>query len=154
MNNTDDRTIVISRVLNAPRELVFEAFTDPKHLIKWWGPMGFTNTFQETDIRVGGKWKFIMHGPDGTDYPNLVIYDEIKKPERISYSHGEKEGEPMHFQVVITFEDQGEKTLLTMNSTFPSAEERDMVIREYGAIEGGNQTIDRLEEILLEMQES
>jgi hypothetical protein len=74
--------------LNAPRELVWKAWTDPKHLINWFGPKGFTNTFHEIDIKPGGVWKFTMHGPDGTDYPNLVVFDKIVRPEYITYTHG------------------------------------------------------------------
>jgi uncharacterized protein YndB with AHSA1/START domain len=147
----DERQIVITRLINAPRNLVFEAWTDPKHLINWWGPDGFTNTFIETDIRKGGKWNFIMHGPDGTDWPNLIEYDEFVKPERLAYRHGSGvPNDPEEFSVVVTFEDRNGKTFLTMRSIFKSAEIRNMVIREHGAIEGGNQTLDKLERFLVE----
>jgi hypothetical protein len=70
MTNTQDCEILIERIINAPRELVWEAWTDPKHLEKWWGPNGFTTTTKEFDFRVGGVWRHVMHGPDGTNYPN------------------------------------------------------------------------------------
>lgn len=152
---TSDREIVITRLLNAPRELVWKAWTDPKHLINWWGPTGFTNTFQEVNIKPGGVWRFIMHGPDGTDYPNTVIFEKIVEPELLVYSHGHGDGQendPSQFHVTVTFEAQGNKTNLIMRSIFKTAEVRDMVVREYGAIEGGNQTVDRLEEELGKMQ--
>jgi uncharacterized protein YndB with AHSA1/START domain len=148
--NTSDREIVITRLLNAPRELVFQAWTDPKHLINWWGPKGFTNTFQEVDITTGGTWKFIMHGPDGVDYPNVILFQEIIKPERLVYVHGDDK-DPSQFTVTITFEAVGNKTNLTMRSVFRTAAERDFVIKEFKAVEGGNQTLDRLEKELSTM---
>ena len=71
-----DRSIVLSRMLQAPREQVFELWTSPEHLANWWGPNGFTLTTHEADIRPGGVWRFTMHGPDGVDYPNVLRYDE------------------------------------------------------------------------------
>ena len=86
-----DRSIVLSRMLQAPREQVFELWTSPEHLANWWGPNGFTLTTHEADIRPGGVWRFTMHGPDGVDYPNVLRYDEIHAPELISFEHGEPE---------------------------------------------------------------
>lgn len=149
VNDTADREIVISRTINASRELVFEAWTKPEHLGLWWGPTGFTNTFLDIDVRPGGMWRFIMHGPDGIDYPNRIVYNEVVKPERLVYTHGgEDENDPGQFQVIVTFDESYGSTLLTMRSIFPSAAERDKVVNEYSAIEGGNQTLDRLEELL------
>src|SRR4051794_12623895 len=84
---TSDREIVATRVFDAPRELVFKAWTDPEHLAQWWGPTGFTNTFHEFDLRPGGVWRFVMHGPDGVDYKNENVFVEIVKPERIVFDH-------------------------------------------------------------------
>ena len=80
---TDDREIVISRVIDAPRELVFEAFTEVRHLSRWWGPNGFTTTTRSFEFRVGGVWDFVMHGPDGTDYQEWISWTAIVPPERI-----------------------------------------------------------------------
>ena len=84
---TADREIVVSRVFDAPRELVWEAWTNPKHVANWWGPTGFSTTIEKMDVRPGGEWKHVMHGPDGTDYPNHSVFIEVVKPERIVYSH-------------------------------------------------------------------
>ncbi len=149
--NTSDREIVITRVLDAPREKVFEAMIDPKQVVKWWGPNGFTTTIHEMDVRPGGVWKHTMHGPDGMDYPNKSIFVEIVKPERIVYKHagGNEEKGGASFTATWTFEDQGNgKTKITMHSLFPSQEARDHVVKEYKAIEGGNQTLARLEKYL------
>ena len=140
-----DREIVLSRVYEAPRELVFAAWTDPRHLAQWWGPNGFTTTTHAFDMRPGGVWRFVMHGPDGRDYENRITYDEIVKPERLVYRHGGGEDvEPVRFRVTVTFEDLGGKTRLTMRAVFPSAAERDRVVEEYGAAEGATQTLARL----------
>lgn len=135
--------IIITRLIHAPRERVWDAWTVPEQLEKWWGPDGFTVTTKEIDIREGGVWDFMMHGPDGRDYPNRIVFTEIVKPERIAHDHGDYDGK-IHFQAVITFEDIDGKTNLTMKSIFPTQDMRDMVVREHGAIEGGNQTIGRL----------
>jgi uncharacterized protein YndB with AHSA1/START domain len=141
------RQVSITRTINAPRELVFEAWTKPEHLINWFGPEGFTNTFIETDIRVGGSWRFIMHGPDGTDYPNLVRFTEITPPERLVYLHGtgEADPDPNAFEGSVTLEDLGGgKTRITLTNTFPTVEARDYVVEHFHAVEGGNQTLSKL----------
>lgn len=146
-----DREIVISRVLNAPRALVFDVWTDPKHVGEWYGPRGFTITTHTMDVRAGGSWKFVMRGPDGVDYQNKIVFIEVHRPERLVYSHGGEEGEPGQFHVTLTFENHNGKTLLTMGSLFESAAARDWVVKEHHAIEGGNQTLDRLQEHLAKM---
>lgn len=146
------RSIVVSRVFNAPRNLVFDAWTDAKHIGRWYGPRGFTITTHSIDVRPGGVWRFDMHGPDGVDYPNKITYREIVRPERLVYDHGDP-GEPAYFQNTVTFEELEGKTKLTLSMLFPSAEARDTVVKKYNAIEGGNQTLDRLGEQLGKMQE-
>ncbi|HEX9391318.1 MAG TPA: SRPBCC family protein [Usitatibacteraceae bacterium] len=143
--STADREIATSRIFDAPREQVFRMWIDPAHIGKWWGPKGFTTTTLSIDVRVGGAWRFVMHGPDGTDYPNLIVFKEVVKPERLVYVHaGESEDEPGVFQTTVTFEELDGKTRLSMRALFPSAAERDRVIREHGAIDGMNSTLDRL----------
>lgn len=145
-----DREIVITRTISAPRELVWQAWTDPTHLIHWWGPQGFTNTFEQIDVRPGGVWRFIMHGPDGVDYPNEIIYQELEKPARLVVLHGSgAANDPDQFQTILTLEEEQDgKTRLTMRSIFPTAAARAQAIKEHGAVEGGNQTIDRLVDLL------
>jgi uncharacterized protein YndB with AHSA1/START domain len=138
-----DRAIVITRVVNAPRDRVWSVWTDAGHLAKWWGPDGFTITTERLDVRTGGDWKFVMHGPDGTDYPNWIRFTEVKKPDFMRHEHGATEGD-IQFTALITFEDQGQKTKITMRSEFPTAEARDHVVREYHAVEGGKQTLAKL----------
>lgn len=145
-----DREIVVSRVFDAPRELVFEVFTTPEHVVHWWGPDGFTNTIYEMDVRPGGIWRFVMHGPDGRDYLNIVRYLEVIKPERLQYEHGsgraDKQGD---FQATITFEDVDGKTRVTMRSVFPTAADRERVIKVFNAVEGAKQNLGRLADYLI-----
>jgi uncharacterized protein YndB with AHSA1/START domain len=148
----DPRMIIGTRVFDAPRELVFDAWTDPKHLAQWWGPNGFTTTTSAFDMRPGGIWRFVMHGPDGRDYQNRITFDEIVKPERIVYHHGGGDDvEGVEFKTTVTFEDLGGKTKITWTALFPSAAERDRVIKEYGADTGLVQTMTRLGEHLAKL---
>ena len=138
------------RDLDAPRNLVFSVWTDPKHLAQWWGPNGFSVTTRAFDMRVGGVWRFVMHGPDGRDYENRITFDEILKPERIRYHHGGGDDvEPVQFRTTVTFEELGgDRTRLTLHAVFPSAAERARVIKEYGADKGAAQTLSRLADYL------
>jgi uncharacterized protein YndB with AHSA1/START domain len=141
--STSDREIVTSRVFDAPRELVFKAWIDPLQIAQWWGPNGFTTTTHERDVRPGGAWRFVMHGPDGVDYDNKIVYLEIVEPERLVYVHGDGD-DAGQFHTTVTFEELDGKTRLTMRALFPSAAARDQVVKEFGALEGANQTLDRL----------
>ena len=136
----DDREITTTRLINAPRERVFDAWTDPVHVGHWWGPNGFSTTTHEMRVEVGGGWRFVMHGPDGTDYPNRIVYTEVVRPERLAYGHGDFERE--HFKAVVSFMDVAGKTQLTLRLTFPSAEAC-AAVKARGAVEGGQQTLAR-----------
>jgi uncharacterized protein YndB with AHSA1/START domain len=158
---TADREIVISRVISGPRELVFEAFTDLRHLSQWWGPEGFTTTTRAFEFRVGGEWVFVMHGPDGTDYQEWISWIEIAPPERIALLHGEFRGDPNAFESILTFAPDGPRgaegehgrsaatsgaaTRIEMRTVFPTKELRDEAVAKYHAIEGGQQTLSKLD---------
>ena len=139
-----DRQISLTRLIEAPRDLVFEAWISDEHLARWWGPNGFTLTTDEIDVRPGGHWRFTMHGPDGVDYPNELIYEEIVRPELITFEHGATGTDEASFRGVITFDDFMGNTVLTMKSVFQTKEQMDDLVKRVGAIEGGNQTLDRL----------
>ncbi|RBY84260.1 SRPBCC family protein [Blastococcus sp. TF02A-26] len=141
---TADREVVVSRVVDAPREVVFEAFTEVRHLSQWWGPTGFTTTTTSFEFREGGVWEFVMHGPDGTDYPEWISWTEIVPPERIALLHGEYRGDPDAFESVLTFEPEGAATRIEMRTLFPTRELRDRAVEEYHAVEGGEQTLGNL----------
>jgi uncharacterized protein YndB with AHSA1/START domain len=147
-----DNELVLSRLLNAPPAMVFDTWSKPEHIGKWWGPQGFTTTTREMAFEVGGRWRFTMHGPDGTDYPNLIVYTEIVRPQRICYDHGDDEGvaDPVAgFKVRVTFDDRDGKTFLTLRMLVESAQRLEEM-KKFGAVEGGTQTLDRLEQYLAE----
>src|SRR5580700_820399 len=123
------REIVISRVISAPREIVFEAFT---------------TTTRAFEFRVGGEWDFVMHGPDGTDYQEWISWTEIAPPERIALLHGESRSDPNSFKSVLTFAPEGAATRIEMRTVFPTKDLRDEAVEKYHAIEGGRQTLSNL----------
>lgn len=143
-SQTADREIAISRIIDAPPELVFEAFTDVRHLSRWWGPEGFTTTTRAFEFRVGGEWDFVMHGPDGTDYQEWITWTELAAPERIAMLHGESRDDPNAFESVLTFEPEGTATRIEMRTVFPTKELRDQAVEKYHAVEAGRQTLSNL----------
>ncbi len=150
-----DNEIILTRVLHAPRELVWRAWTEPQHVAQWWGPRGFTTTTKRHDFRVGGYWEHVMHGPDGANYPNKSKFVEIVPQERITYAHGggHEDGPGATFTATWTFEAvEGDKTRLTGRMVFPSKDARDFVVKEFGAIEGGRQTLERAAEYVATLQ--
>ena len=148
---TADREIVISRLIGAPRELVFEAFTEVRHLSRWWGPNGFTTTTRSFEFRAGGEWDFVMHGPDGTDYQEWITWTDIVPPERIALLHGEYRADPNTFESILTFEPAGRETRIVMRTVFPTKELRDQAVEKYHAIEGGEQTLGNLATYVAEL---
>jgi uncharacterized protein YndB with AHSA1/START domain len=144
---TTDREIIHTRVFEAPAEAVYRAWTSPEHVHLWWGPRGFTTTMLEMSVRQGGVWRFVMHGPDGTDYPNRITFTEVVPNARLAFDHGDDE-QPEMFKTVVEFAGAGDgRTRLTMRTTFPTPEALEAV-KKFGAVEGGQQTLDRLDEYL------
>jgi uncharacterized protein YndB with AHSA1/START domain len=148
---TADREIVISRIIGAPRALVFEAFTEVRHLSRWWGPEGFTTTTRAFEFRVDGEWDFVMHAPDGTDYQEWIRWTEIAPPERIALLHGEHRGDPNAFETVLTFAAEDAGTRIELRAVFRTNEQRDEAVEKYHAIEGGRQTLDNLDAYVSEI---
>jgi Uncharacterized conserved protein len=146
-----DRQIVISRVIDAPRELVFEAFTEVRHLSRWWGPEGFTTTTRSFEFREGGEWDFVLHGPDGTDYSEWIRWLRIVPPERIELLHGERRDDPNAFASVLTLAPDGAATRIVMHTVFPTKELRDEAVEKYHAIEGGRQTLSSLADYVTDL---
>jgi uncharacterized protein YndB with AHSA1/START domain len=144
----DIRTISATRVLDAPRELVWKVFTDPKHIAQWWGPNGFTNTIDVMDVRPGGEWNFIMHGPDGTNYRNESVYEEVVEPERLVFRHGPS---PI-FRAHIEFVERGNKTELNWRMVFETPEERDRTVEIFHADEGLKQNLEKLQDYVVNLQ--
>jgi uncharacterized protein YndB with AHSA1/START domain len=140
-----EREIVLCRVLNAPRERVFAAWTDPNQIRQWFGPAGFKTETLECDIRPGGRWRFIYTGPDGRKWDNRMQFLRIEAPRLIEIEHGsDKDDDPGRFHVTVMFESQSDgKTVLTMRQLHPTAEQRNAGIG-FGAVELGYQTLDKL----------
>src|ERR1044072_8507208 len=115
--DTSNRELSITRIFDIDIDTMFEVWTNPEHIAHWWGPNGFTNTISEMEVRPGGVWRYIMHGPDGTDYPNLITYVEVVKPVRLMYLHGD-DNDPAHFEVTVIFEALGDQTRLSITSVF------------------------------------
>ena len=141
------REMGIKRIVKAPIDLVWEVWTSPEHIKHWWGPAGFTNTISVMDVRPGGVWEFVMHGPDGTDYMNKHIYKEVVKPVKLVLEHvtGPK------FLMTVTFEEQGDQTLVNIHSLFESAEQLQEVIKVFKADVGMRQNAERMENYLNEL---
>lgn len=137
--STTDREMVHSRRIDAPAERIFGAFTDPSRLARWWGPEGFTSTFEVFEFVPGGRWCFLMHGPDGTDYPNENVFVEIVPSQRIQLEHLR---EFHHFFLTITLDPVGDHTMVGWRQVFDTAEHRDQ-IAEF-VREANEQNLDRL----------
>lgn len=144
MPGTEDREIVVHRVIDGPRRLVFEAWTRADHLGRWWGPEGFSTTTRAFEFREGGVWEFVMHRPDGVDYSNHVEWRKIVPPERIVYLQGAAAGDRDAFVSTVEFVDLGGRTEITLRTVFNTKAQRDEVVERYGALEGARQTLERL----------
>ena len=149
-----DREIVISRVFNAPRDLVWNAWTDPAHIASWWGPRGFSAPPCEVDLRPGGEFVVILDGPDGNKYPCRGVFKEVVEKEKIVYDGPPNEpagcgaGIPPNARVTVTFEERSpEATRLTIHTVLDSAESRAAAAAE-GFVAGWNDSLDRLAEDL------
>jgi uncharacterized protein YndB with AHSA1/START domain len=139
--------IVTTRTFAAPRALVFEAWTRPEHVDRWWGPNGFQTTTERMDVRVGGEWRFTMRSAQYGTFPNRVVYREVVPPERLVYDHdsgGDLEEDPHAFRMYVWFEERGGQTVVTMRHVFRSVEACDQA-KQFGAVEGGRQTLERLD---------
>lgn len=146
-----DREIVMTRVFDAPRELVFEALSKPEHLQQWWGPRGFTMPVCELDFRPGGAYRFVQRDPDGAEYAFRGEFREIVPPERISWTF-EFEGMPGNISVdTLTLTEEDGRTTLTSTSVFDSVEQRDGMLQS-GMETGAAESYDRLAELLEKMR--
>lgn len=161
-NTQSECEIVITRIFNAPRDLVFKVWTEPKHITQWWGPKGFTTTVKEMDFRPGGKWHYVMRGPDDREYPVKGSFREIVPPEKIITTDEFDEGFeevvkadlPSGIMVVTSlFEDLGNKTRFTLRILHATAEDR-RKHEEMGVIGGWNSSFDCLDEHLAKLVET
>lgn len=144
------RTMNVERIIDAPLSLVYEAWTNQEHIGGWWGPRGFKTTTLEMNVEVGGVWRYIMHGPNGIDYPNRITYITVQPEKLLVYTHGDDiDNDPNAFLGVVEFEALNEKTCVRLSGEFKTVEQYKAVIEQYGALEGGKQNLQRFEEHVL-----
>jgi uncharacterized protein YndB with AHSA1/START domain len=143
----DDRyTLITTREIDAPVEKVWAAWKDPKKIARWWGPAGFHSTVAELDVREGGRFEVIMHGPDGTDYPNLYLFDRVVEHRQLVYTNvGSERFGLAPFQSVVDMEPIGERTRVVLTARFISEEDKRKHVEDFHAIEGSRQLLERLE---------
>ena len=147
MDNIENRQLRQTRTFKAPIHLMWEVWTQPEHIMQWWGPTGFTNTNKLMDFREGGEWLFTMHGPDGNDYANRSVFKEIVPKQKIVFEHFGP-----HFITTVLFISQGDKTLIDWTVELDSEEILKTLVREVNAAEGQKQNLDKLEQYLLKRQ--
>lgn len=143
-----DREIVVTRLIDAPVARVWRAWTDNAEIVKWWGPHGFSDETISREFKPGGHWRHTMIGPDGTRFGNFATYKEIEKEKRIVLVNGggkEGDDEGVGMRSVVTFKAVGDKTEITMRTVLPTVAMRQRVVKEFNAIEGGKQTLSRLD---------
>jgi uncharacterized protein YndB with AHSA1/START domain len=139
------REVVFSRLIAAPVALVWGLWSDVRHLHEWFGPAGFTTTTQEFAFEPGGVWRFTMHGPDGTDYPNRIVFREIEPRSRIVYANSwSLPDAPLEFTTVVTLTAEGAGTRLMLHMTFANDAAMRTAVERYGVLNGGIETFERL----------
>ena len=138
-SSTADREFIHSRLIDAPREQVFAAFANGVRLARWWGPNGFTSTFDVFEFRPDGAWRFVLHGPDGTDYPNENVFTDIVAHERIVLEHLSA---THHFLMTITLTADGARTRVGWRQVFDTAAEKQRI--EHYVTPANEQNLDRL----------
>lgn len=149
MNNTHILTATVETTASAQK--IWSAWNNIEKVAKWWGPAGFTSTVDELDVKTGGKMRITMHGPDGTNYPNTYVFDDVHAPTQLTYTNiGSKEFGLEPFQSVVDIEEKGSKTVLALTMRFPSLEEKDKHIYQFHADEGSRQLLERLCEQAME----
>ena len=142
-----ERTMLLQRLIRAPRTIVWNTWMNPETLPQWWGPDGFSCRTQRIDLRTGGEWVFDMIGPDGTVFPNHHLYTEVRPEERIGYALLWGENGPKHADAWASFEDHGGATMVTLGMVFATAAEFQEA-KGFGAIELGLQTLGKLESFI------
>jgi uncharacterized protein YndB with AHSA1/START domain len=141
----DTYTLVTSKEINATPQQIWDAWNDPEKVAKWWGPAGFKSTVDELDIRDGGKFKVVMHGPDGVDYPNVYIFNKVNKPRQLIYTNeGSEQFGLAPFQTVVDLDESGNNTKVSLKMRFTSEEEKQKHIQQFHADDGSRELLERL----------
>ncbi|MEV6690688.1 SRPBCC domain-containing protein [Micromonospora sp. NPDC051196] len=143
----DSYTIVATRQIAAPVAAVWAAWNDSAKIARWWGPAGFRSTVKELDVREGGRFDVTMHGPDGTDYQNLYIFDSVAPYRQLVYTNvGSVQFGLAAFQSVFDMVGTGDTTQVTLKARFTTAEDKRKHVEEFQAVEGSRQLLERLED--------
>jgi uncharacterized protein YndB with AHSA1/START domain len=141
----DTYTLITIKEANTTPEIIWAAWTDPEKVSKWWGPAGFVSTVEELHVRDGGKFKVVMHGPDGVDYPNIYEFNKVDKPRQLIYTNeGSKQFGLEPFQSVVDLESIGDKTKITLTMRFTSEEEKQKHVQQFHAEDGSRELLERL----------
>ncbi len=147
MENTENRSLRTTATLKASAELMWKVWTDPEHVIHWWGPDGFSSTIHQMDLTEGGEWRLTLHGPDGTNYPNRSIFKEIIPLKKIVFEHFNP-----HFVTTVIFEEKKNEIQIDWTMLFDTTEMHDIVVKVHKADEGQQQNIERLKKYLTQLQ--
>ena len=147
-NSIKDQEMRLTRTLEAPIELVWEVITEPTHIAQWWGPDGFTITISKMDVTPGGEWNLFMHGPDGTDYQNKIIFKEVVKHKRLVLEY---QTTPKHL-TTVEFEPNGEQTVMRWHMTFESKEQLIQLVRDFKVDKGLEQNVEKWNRYLIGLQ--
>ncbi len=143
----DAHTLTVTRAIEAPVERVWDAWNDPEQIARWWGPAGFHSTVNELDIREGGRFDVVMHGPDGTEYPNVYVFDHVRERRQLVYTNvGSERFGLAPFRSVFDMEGAGPTTNVTLTARFSTEEDKRRHVEEFHALEGARQLLERLEE--------
>ena len=145
MKEEHPKELHIRKTLDAPIELVWEAWTNPKNTVNWWAPTDFTTTIHRMDLTEGGEWLMTLHGPDGKRYPNKSIFKEIIPLKKIVYKHFNPD-----FIATVVFEPNDNKTLMEWTLLFETTELLEIVVKTFKADEGLKQNVEKLEDYLLQ----
>jgi uncharacterized protein YndB with AHSA1/START domain len=143
MEKTETREMRITRTFKAPIDIMWEVWTNPEHIVHWWGPNGFTSTIHKMDFHEGGEWRLTLHGPDGTDYPNKSIFKEIIPYKKIVFEHFNPK-----FVTTVLFESKQQETQIEWTMEFETAEMLEIIVKAHKADEGLKQNLERLEKYL------
>ncbi len=150
-NTSTNQEIITVKTINASPERIWKAWTNSDEVRTWWGPAGFSTETQLMDVKPGGNWVYIMHGPDGKDYANALVYDEVQEPNRLVYTHkASPEFNLDGWKMINTFEDIGGKTKVTMHAIYASPEEYNKHITFFNAVKGAKEMLQRLEKFVKE----
>jgi uncharacterized protein YndB with AHSA1/START domain len=154
--NKDDLQLVVERVFDAPRELVWKAFTEPEHMARWWGPRGWNTTNERMEVKPGGVWHYCMRGPGGEESWGKAVYREVIAPSRLVYvdvfsdSEGNTNENMPEMLITTEFIAEGNKTRVRSSSKFAAAEQLEAIVK-MGVVQGITETWDRLAEYLPSM---